>query len=305
MTRQALRDRLSRGIFFVDGAMGTQLFELGAPAGGCNDMLNLDSPAMVCSVHQRYLDAGVDAVITNTFGANALSLHRHGQADKTYAVNRAGAELARRTAGNDRYVLGDMGPCGDFLEPLGTITQEQLFAAFAQQAEGLRDGGVDGFIIETMTALEEVRTAVAAVRSVSDDLPILVSLAYDASADGRARTMMGVTPAQAVEQLSPLDIDGLGFNCGTLDMAGYIKLAGDYADVIKGTGLLLLAEPNAGRPQLEGNKAVYTLSPEAFAHALVQIRQAGASVLGGCCGTSPAHLLAAVREFAKYRQNSR
>ncbi|HOL31878.1 MAG TPA: homocysteine S-methyltransferase family protein [Anaerohalosphaeraceae bacterium] len=299
MTRQTLTSRLGQGLFFVDGAMGTQLIEQGARAGGCNDMLNLDSPALVRAVHQRYLDAGVDAVITNTFGANALSLGRYGLADKTYAVNRAGAELARQTAGDDRYVLGDIGPCGDFLEPLGTITGQQLLAAFARQAEGLRDGGVDGFIIETMTALEEVRTAIAAVRTVSDDLPILVSLAYDAAADGRARTMMGITPAQAVEYLSPLGIAGLGFNCGTLDMAGYVKLAGDYAAALKGTGLLLLAEPNAGRPHLEGDKAVYTLSPDAFALALVQIRQAGASILGGCCGTSPAHLSAAVQKLTR------
>ncbi|MHC5179782.1 MAG: homocysteine S-methyltransferase family protein [Planctomycetota bacterium] len=293
MTRIALKDRLQQGVFFVDGAMGTQLIEAGAPAGCCNDYLNIESPEIVRAVHQKYLDAGVDAVITNTFGANGLVLKRHGHDDKVGAINLAAAKLAREVVGEDKYVLGDIGPCGDFLEPLGMVKPDELKAAFAEQAAGLLEGGVDGFIIETMTALDEIEIAIAAVQSVSD-LPIFVSLAYDPAGDA-FRTMMGVSPTQAAEQLANSGIAALGFNCGTLDMPGYVNLAKEYAAALDGTGVLLLAEPNAGRPELEGDKAVYKLSPEAYAEALEEIKDTGAVILGGCCGTSPAHLAAAVR----------
>ncbi|MDH4203736.1 MAG: homocysteine S-methyltransferase family protein [Phycisphaerae bacterium] len=293
MTRILLKERLRQGLFFIDGAMGTQLIEAGAPAGCCNDALNIESPEIVKTVHQKYIDAGVDAVITNTFGANSLVLKRHGRADQAQAINRAAAKLAREIAGPDKYVLGDIGPCGDFLEPLGMVKEDDLKTAFAEQAKSLLDGGVDGFIIETMTALEEIKVAIEAVQSVCD-LPVLVSLAYD-PAGGAAKTMMGVSPAQAVEQLASLGIAALGFNCGTLDMPGYTALAKAYAEALTGTGVLLLAEPNAGRPELEGDRAVYKLSPEAYAEALAQIKDAGAAILGGCCGTSPAHLKAAIQ----------
>ena len=292
MTRVLLKDRLQQGVFFIDGAMGTQLIEAGAPAGCCNDYLNVESPDIVRTVHQKYLDAGVDAVITNTFGASGFALKRHGYGEKVREINLAAATLARDVAGDDKYVLGDIGPCGDFLEPLGMVKPEELKADFANQAAGLLDGGVDGFIIETMTALDEIEVAIQAIQSVSD-LPILVSLAYDPEGDA-FRTMMGVSPAQAAEQLSRCGIAALGFNCGTLDMPGYVALANEYAAALDGSGVLLLAEPNAGRPELEGDRAVYKLSPEAYAEALEQIKDAGAAVLGGCCGTSPAHLGAAV-----------
>ena len=172
------------------------------------------------------------------------------------------------------------------------VKPEELKADFANQAAGLLAGNVDGFIIETMTALDEIEVAIQAVQSVSD-LPIFVSLAYDPAGDA-FRTMMGVSPEQAVETLSRCGIAALGFNCGTLDMPGYVALAAEYAQALKGTGVLLLAEPNAGRPELDGDRAVYKLSPDAYAEALEQIKDAGAAVLGGCCGTSPAHLGAAV-----------
>lgn len=294
MTRIALAEKLQRGIFFVDGAMGTQLIEAGAPAGCCNDYLNIEKPDIIRVVHRKYIDAGVDAVITNTFGANPLVLKRHGYHEETYRINVAAAELAREIAGEDKYVLGNIGPCGGFLEPLGAITKAQLKSAFTEQAKGLSDGDVDGIIIETMTALEEIKVAIEAVKSVTE-LPVFVSLAYDPTGD-TARTMMGVSPGDAVGQLASLGITALGFNCGTLDMKGYMSLAVEYAAALKGTGVLLLAEPNAGRPELDGDKAVYKLNPDAFADELLQIRDAGATILGGCCGTTPAHLKAAVQK---------
>ena len=288
MARIAFKERLQQGVFFADGAMGTQLFAAGAPVGCCNDYLNIESPEIVKTVHQKYIDAGVDGIITNTFGGNGILLKRHGHDDKVYDINLAAAKLARDVAGEDNYVLGDIGPCGDFLEPLGAIKADDLKATFADQAKGLSDGGVDSFIIETMTALEEAKLAIEAVKSVSD-LPVLVSLAYDPAGDDM-RTMMGVTPQQAVEQLASLGIIALGFNCGTLDMPGYLKLAEEYAQALKDTGVHLLAEPNAGRPELEGDKAVYKLTPGDYAKALTEIKEVGARILAGCCGTSPDHI---------------
>ena len=295
MARIFLKERLQQGTFFIDGAMGTQLFEAGAPVGCCNDMLNIDSPEIVKTVHQKYIDAGVDGIITNTFGANALSLKRHGLANRAFEINAAASKLAREVAGQEKYVLGDIGPCGDFLEPLGLVKEDELKAAFAEQAKGLLEGDVDGFVIETMTAIDEIKVAIEAVQSICD-LPVFVSLAYDPAADA-ARTMMGVSPQQAVEQFMPLGIAAIGFNCGTLDMDGYVKLAQDYAQALQGSDVLLLAEPNAGRPELEDDKAVYRLSPKDYAQALAEIQKIGATILGGCCGTTPAHIAEAVKKI--------
>lgn len=296
MGKALLKDRLQQGVFFVDGAMGTQLIEAGAPAGCCNEFLCIESPQVIHAVHQKYFDAGADAVITNTFGANGISLKRHGLENDVRAINLAGAKLAVDVAGPEQYVLGGLGPCGDFLEPLGPVTEDALLTVFTEQAAALAEGGVDGFIIETMTALDEITIAIKAVQSVSG-LPVLASLAYD-PAGGAARTMMGVSPVQAVEQLVPLGLTALGFNCGTLDMDSYVSLARAYQNALKDTDVLLLAEPNAGQPELQGDKAVYTLSPEAFTESLKMINDAGAVILGGCCGTSPPHIAAAVKKIS-------
>jgi 5-methyltetrahydrofolate--homocysteine methyltransferase len=291
--REPLEKRLEKKVLFVDGAMGTQLFERGVTPGGCNEKLNLDRPEVVQSVHQAYFDAGCDAVLSNSFGGSAISLARHGLAGQARSINLAAAKIARMAAGDERYVLGDIGPVGDFLEPLGMLKEADLFNAFAEQARALEEGGVDGFIIETMAALEEVEVAIKAVKSVSRK-PVFASMAFDPAPEV-ARTMMGVSPQMMVDKLAPLGVRAIGFNCGTLDMDGYIALAQAFAAAMKGTGILLLAEPNAGRPELRDDKAVYTLSPEAYAEAMVKIRDAGAKVIGGCCGTSPAHLATGVK----------
>ncbi len=285
-------------MFFLDGAMGTQLFARGVRQGQCVERLNVEQPQIVAEVHRAYLEAGCDAVLTNTFGGNSLSLRRHRVDARTEKLNEAGARLARREAGPDRYVLGDIGPCGDFLEPIGTLKTEDLKAAFVRQVRGLLDGGVDGFLIETMTALEEIEVVIEAVRSICADLPILVSLAFDPAKES-FRTMMGVSPQQAVGRLAGLGISAVGFNCGTLDMDSYVRLAQEFAGALSGKGLLLLAEPNAGKPRLEGERAVYDLAPEEFARGLERIHQAGAVIVGGCCGTSPEHLAAAVKHLRR------
>ena len=163
--RVDLKKRLRQGLFLLDGAMGTQLIAHGVEPGKCNEMLNLESPGLVLRIHNAYLDAGSDAVLTNTFGGNGFALARHGLANRVEDINTAGAQLARKAAGQTKYVLGDIGPTGDFLEPLGSLKPDQLSTVFADQAKVLSGGGVDGFIIETMSAVEEMTIAIKAVQS--------------------------------------------------------------------------------------------------------------------------------------------
>jgi methionine synthase I (cobalamin-dependent) len=276
--------------------MGTQLIARGVELGTCNDALNLSSPELIGAIHQAYFEAGSEAVITNTFGANRYALARHGRAEQVQAINKAGAEIARGAAGGERYVLGDIGPTGDFLEPLGTLKPEELKAAFAEQAHGLLAGGVDGFIVETMTALEELEIAVEAAQSVADGLPVFASMSFDKGAGG-FRTMMGVDVASAVAKMLALDADVVGFNCGTISLQEYVELAREYAAAVESAGkdVVLSAEPNAGKPELADGRAVYKVTPQEFAAAVEQIMAAGFAVIGGCCGTDPAYIEAIAR----------
>jgi 5-methyltetrahydrofolate--homocysteine methyltransferase len=273
--------------------MGTQLIARGTEPGRCNDWLNVESPEIVREIHRAYFDAGSDAVLTNTFGANRYALARHGCADKSLEINRAGARVAREAAGDRRYVLGDIGPTGDFLAPLGALRPEQVREAFIEQVTGLREGGVDGFIIETMTALDELEVAIDAVRSAGGGLPVLASMSFDKGGAG-FRTMMGVDVSAAVSKMASLGVDAVGFNCGTASLDEYIELAKAYVTAAQSATkqVRVFAEPNAGRPELEDGQAVYRVTPEEFAAACGQILDAGVHILGGCCGTGPRYIRA-------------
>ncbi|MBN1124439.1 MAG: homocysteine S-methyltransferase family protein [Sedimentisphaerales bacterium] len=291
--RIPLHERLKQEVFFLDGAMGTQLMAAGIESCACNDYMNVLSPEIIIGIHRRYLDAGSDGIITNTFGANFVALKRHGHEDKVYDINKAGAQAGREAAGDDRYVLGDIGPTGDFLKPLGTLDPLQLKDFYTEQVRGLVDGGVDGIIIETMTAIDEFSIAIQAAR-LAGNVPVLASLAYD-PARGGFRTMMGIDPAGVLAQTGELGLTAIGFNCGTLAMNQYVRLAEVYMNTIGDREIVLLAEPNAGKPELIDGKAVYKLSPEEYAASTTQIFNAGARILGGCCGTTPEHIEAMVK----------
>lgn len=288
MTERNLKARIQQGVFLLDGAMGTQLFARGVEPGWCNDWLDVEQPDIVLDVHRAYLDAGVDAVITNTFGANRYALGRHGFAEKAFEISKAGAQVARKAAGEGRYVLGDIGPTGDFLEPLGTLKPDQVREAFVEQVKGLVDGGVDGLIIETMTAMEEMEVAIAAAKSAGNGLPVLASMSFDKGGAG-FRTMMGVDAATAVAKMIALGVDAVGFNCGTATLDEYVELAKLYVTAAKGK-VQIFAEPNAGKPELVDGQAVYKVTPDEFAAACRKIRDAGIHILGGCCGSTPDHI---------------
>jgi len=291
MTRPKLTDRIRRGVFLLDGAMGTQLFARGVEPGSCNDWLNVKSPDIVLEVHRAYCDAGSDAVLTNTFGANRYALARHGCADKVFEINKAGAQVARRAAGEDRYVLGDIGPTGDFLEPLGGLRADQVADAFAVQAKGLRQGGVDGFIIETMTALDELEIAINAAKTAGGGLPVFASMSFDKGGAG-FRTMMGVDVPTAVSKMLSLGVDAIGFNCGTAALDEYVDLSKACVAAVRSAGkeTPVFAEPNAGKPELVDGQAVYRVTPDEFTVACRKIADTGIHILGGCCGTGPDHI---------------
>ncbi len=297
MSRTNLRERIKEGLFLLDGAMGTQLFARGIEVGTCNDYLNIDSPSIIFDIHLSYIKAGSDAVITNTFGANEYVLTRHSLDEEAVEINTAAAQIARRAAGPEKYVLGDIGPSGNFLQPLGTLTAAELKNAFAAQAKALLAGGVDGFIIETMTALDEIAVAIEAVKSVCD-LPLFASMSFDRAGDDY-RTMMGVDVETAVSKIISLEVDAVGFNCGTVSLDEYVQLADRYVSAVKTTGkeTVVYAEPNAGKPELVDGRAVYKVLPEEFAEAAKKIFSTGINIIGGCCGTAPAHIEALAKNL--------
>lgn len=300
MARKSLRERIDEGLFLLDGAMGTELFARGIEAGKCNDYANVGSAGIVFAVHQAYLQAGSDAVLTNTFGANRYGLGRHGLGEMVEKINAGAVRIARRAAGEEKYVLGDIGPTGEFLAPLGLVQVSECLDAFRQQAMALVAGGVDGLIVETMMAIDELTAAIEAAKSVAGDLPVFASMSFEKGAAG-FKTMMGVGVAEAVSVMVSLGVDGVGFNCGAASLEEYNELAGEYIAEVKALGgeVFIFAEPNAGKPQLVDGEAVYDLSAEDYAKGVEKIHLSGVNVIGGCCGTSPAHIQAVAKKLKK------
>lgn len=297
-----LREKINKDLFLLDGAMGTQLIARGINVGTCNDYLNIKSPDIISEIHCAYLQAGSDAVTTNTFSANKYTLARHGLTGETVQINKAGVKIARQAAGKEHYVFGDIGPTGDFLEPLGSLKPAECKDAYIQQAEALLTGGVEGLIIETVTAIDEMVLIIQAVKSVCGDTPVFASMSFDKAGDD-FKTMMGVGVEAMAEAIIPLDIDAIGFNCGTATLEEYVKLAGKLFSVVRkfSGDVLVFAQPNAGKPELVDSKAVYKVSPEEFAAAAEKIYSIGINIIGGCCGTSPEHIKALAERIKKSR----
>jgi len=289
MSRPTLLQAIGGRVLLGDGAMGTQLQQAGLESGGCGEAWNLDHPDRVLAIQRAYAEAGSDCIITNTFGASRIMLERHGQADRTAAINEAGARITREAfGGRAGFVLGDIGPFGGLMEPYGEIAVSRVEQAFGEQARALVAGGVDAIIIETQTALEELEIAIAAAREAG--APVVIgSLAYDKMADeDEVRTMMGVSPEMAAEFMAAREVDILALNCGTgVDVAMAADVVRRYRRV---SALPIMAQPNAGQPVLENFKVVYRETPEQMARDLPDLLGAGASIVGGCCGSNPAHI---------------
>jgi 5-methyltetrahydrofolate--homocysteine methyltransferase len=279
----------SSGVVVGDGAMGTELQRAGLAIGECGERWVLDHPDRLQGIHAAYIAAGSQAVITNTFGANRWVLGRYGFDAHVETVNRQAASVARRAAGTRVTVLGDIGPFGGFLTPLGDVGFAELEAEFSRQARALLEGGADGIIIETMSAIDEVVAAIRAARSAGAPF-VIASLAFDRLPNGAIRTMMGVSPEQAAHVVSSEGADVIGANCGTR------MTSGDFVDVVAAfaasVGLPIMIQANAGSPELVEGRAVYRLEPGAFADGMASVVAAGARIVGGCCGTTPAHIAA-------------
>lgn len=283
-TQRFLARLLAGELLLADGATGTLLQAKGLQCSHAPETCLLESPDQVRAMHREYLTAGSDLVLTNTFGGTHFRLDGHGLADRVLEVNRLAAALAREAAGESAFVVGDMGPTGQLLAPLGSVTYEQVCAAYAEQAAGLVAGGADLLLLETMSDLGEARAAIEGARRMTD-LPIFCTFSFDT----HGRSMMGVRPAQVAREIGPL-VTGFGANCGSdpLEFPGLLRAMREEAP-----RAILWAKPNAGLPHvLEDDRVVYDATPRAMAGIAGEMVEAGAQIIGGCCGTTPAHIAA-------------
>jgi 5-methyltetrahydrofolate--homocysteine methyltransferase len=291
---QRLEERAKNSVLICDGGMGTQLQARGLVPGECPEAWNVTHPDVVSAVYRAYREAGSNIVETNTFGGSRYKLAHYGLADSAAEINRAGAALARAVAGDTQYVMASMGPTGAFMEPYGEETEQAFFDAFAEQARAFEAGGADAVIVETMMAIEECCVAVRAVRETTG-LTCLASFTFDPQPDGGYASMMGVTPEAFAEQAVAAGAHIVGANCGL----GSEHLAAIIARIRAVTPVPLIAMPNAGMPELRGTETVFPETPEAMAKWADRLVAAGATIVGGCCGTTPDHIAAIARRLAK------
>ena len=278
-----LLERLSRGPMVSSGAVGTMLQSKGLPPVTTLEEYNISHPEAVAEIHSAYWEAGAEMIGTNTFGANPLKLKKAGLAEKAYDFNYQGAKIARGSAPKEVFVFAAIGPSGEFLAPLGEITPEQMYEVYKSQILALAEGGVDILSLRTFTDLEELKIAIRAAKE-NAELPVIATMTFDLGQRG-FRTMMGVDVKAAIEGMVGAGAEVIGSNCGR-GMEEMAPLMKEMRNHYQG---YLTAQPNAGLPQLIEGKARYTQSPEEFASWVPSLLGAGVNLIGGCCGTTPAH----------------
>ncbi|MEZ4768454.1 MAG: betaine--homocysteine S-methyltransferase [Caldilineales bacterium] len=285
MSDRLLEMLQDKSLVLGDGAMGTMLQQAGLTDGGAPELWNVKRPDVVRAIYQGYADAGSDIITTNSFGGTSYRLKLHKLQDQVFELNQAAAALAREVAGTDHLVAGSVGPTGELMVPLGPVTIPEARAAFAEQVAGLAAGGVDFILIETMSSLDEVQAAVEGAREACD-LPVVVTMTFDTN----YRTMMGVTPAQAVQTLHSWGVTVIGANCGN-GPAEIERIMWEMAQA-RPEGVVLMAQSNAGLPRWQGGEIAYDGTPEVMADYAQRMRALGVEVIGACCGSTPAHLAA-------------
>lgn len=270
-------------VLILDGATGTELSKRGMPSGVSPELWILDNPEILVSLQKEYVESGSDILIAPTFGANRIKLEEYGADSRTGAINAELVSLSKKASEGKAAVFGDLAPTGRFVEPFGDLAFEDAVDIFKEQVSSFLKSGVDGIMIETMLDLQETRAALIACRELCD-LPVIASMTYDES----GRTLNGTDPRSAVVTLQSLGASAIGCNCSTgpSEMTNIISLMKTVATVP------LYAKPNAGLPQLEEGKTVFKMTPDTFAKQTCDIIKAGASIVGGCCGTTPLHIKA-------------
>jgi 5-methyltetrahydrofolate--homocysteine methyltransferase len=290
-TKKTLQNAALERPLLGDGAMGTQLMIAGLEQGNCGEAWNLTHPDRVLAIQRRYADAGSDCILTNTFGGSRIMLNRHGYAGDVAAINRAAVEITREAfGGRDGYVIGDIGPFGGLMEPYGDFTEAQVRTAFEEQATALVDAGADAIIIETQTGLEELKIGLEAAKNAGAAC-VIGSMAYDVTLDGSTfRTMMGIDPERAAGFMAENGADIVALNCGTgMDMERACQAVIRYRKV---TDLPVMVQPNSGQPKLINMKVVYDETPEQMVCGMTPLLDAGANIVGACCGSTPDHIRA-------------
>ena len=281
----SIYELLEKSALASDGAMGTMLQEAGLTDGGSPELWNVERPEEIEKILEAYASAGASFITTYTFGGTRGRLGMHGLESRVEELNKAGAAIARKVA--DRhpgvFVMGDIGPSGDLMEPMGTLTLDSGKELFAEQIRGLVAGGVDAILIETMSDLGEVEAAVNAAHEVAPGLPVIVTLSFDTN----LRTMMGVKPAAAVTQLAAMGVRIIGANCGR-GVDEMLLIAKELVGA-RPEGVFIITQSNAGLPKLQGDVFIYDGSPEDMADYARQMVELGINIIGSCCGSTPAH----------------
>ena len=280
-------------IILLDGAMGTELDKKGLMGHGRN---NLDSPDAVLGIHREYVRCGCDAITTNTLTMNRIFIETHKVDVDVEKVNHAGAKLAKEAAGDKCFVLGDISSTGQLLEPYGTYSESQFYDTFKEQASILAEAGVGGFVIETMFDLREALCALKACRA-NFSLPVFASIAFSTNKRG-GRTIMGNSAEDCARKLADAGADVIGANCGELDPSELVEIVSTLKVAAE---LPILVQPNAGKPKLIGDTTVFEMEPAPFAEGIAKCIEAGARIVGGCCGTTPEHIRAVAKVVRRWR----
>ncbi|MBN1974741.1 MAG: homocysteine S-methyltransferase family protein [Sedimentisphaerales bacterium] len=281
----------SNNILLLDGATGTELAKRGLMGKADANLVN---PDIVLEVQQEYARCGCDAIIANTFMFNPIYVKTHDIDAPVRESNKAGVEISRKAVGQKKYVLGDISSTGQLLEPYGTFTQKQFYDSFREQAGYLAEAGADAFLIETIFDLREALCALKACKE-NYSLPVIVTIVYKTEQQG-GRTMMGDSAQQCAKELTDNGADAIGANCGSLTPH---QTAMVIAELRKTTSLPLAAKPNAGIPRLEDERTIFDMTPEIFVKGIQECIDAGATLVGGCCGTTPEHIRAVANMLKK------